>query len=132
MTLLKRKREDSEEGEPSYGKQILPIANLPNDFNEPPTDGMQYLFTVRCIHFFINYEMVVLTNMHFRRAARQLPDVVCVPNPFTTQDAPIVGPVASSPSCDQSGTRISHLPCEEWRKVFEYRFLNFQKVRCHL
>ena len=49
--LLKRKRdeleEDAEEDEPSYGKQILPVANLPDDFDEEPVDGMQYLFTVR-------------------------------------------------------------------------------------
>ena len=52
MLSIKRKHnelEDSEEDEPSYGKQILPIANLPDDFNEEPMDGSQYLFTVRCV-----------------------------------------------------------------------------------
>jgi hypothetical protein len=49
MSLLKRKHDevDSEDDEPSYGKQILPVANLPNDYDEEPMDGMQYLFTVR-------------------------------------------------------------------------------------
>lgn len=50
--LLKRKHDeldDSEEDESSYGKQILPVANLPDNFNEEPTDGMQYLFTVRYV-----------------------------------------------------------------------------------
>lgn len=51
MSSLKRKRaqcdaSDSED-EPSYGKQILPVANLPEDFNDEPMDGMQYLFMVR-------------------------------------------------------------------------------------
>ena len=49
---MKRKREeldDSDDDEPSYGKQILPVANLPEDFNEEPVDGMQYLFTVRYV-----------------------------------------------------------------------------------
>jgi len=45
----KRKRdelEDSDE-EPSPGRQILPVANLPEDFDGEPIDGSQYLFTVR-------------------------------------------------------------------------------------
>lgn len=29
------------------GRQVLPVANLPNDFDGEPVDGMQYLFTVR-------------------------------------------------------------------------------------
>lgn len=48
--LKKRKRddlEDSEDDEPLYGRQILPVANLPDDFDRPPADGMEYLFTVR-------------------------------------------------------------------------------------
>ena len=51
---MKRKREeldDSDDDEPAYGKQILPVANLPQDFDEEPVDGMQYLFTVRCVYF---------------------------------------------------------------------------------
>lgn len=50
MLSFKRKRdefEDSDDEEPAFGKQILPVANLPEDFNDEPTDGMQYLFTVR-------------------------------------------------------------------------------------
>ena len=35
--------------EPSkFGAQVLPVANLPDDFSGVPMDGMQYLFTVRC------------------------------------------------------------------------------------
>jgi len=46
----KRKREDdSDEDDMSYGRQILPVANLPSDFDGEPEDGMQYLFTVRCV-----------------------------------------------------------------------------------
>jgi hypothetical protein len=51
MTPGKRKRndfEDEDEDEPSYGRQILPVAELPDDFNDEPLDGMQYLFMVRC------------------------------------------------------------------------------------
>jgi len=49
--LLKRKHDelDDSEDESSYGKQILPVANLPDNFNQEPTDGMQYLFTVRYV-----------------------------------------------------------------------------------
>jgi hypothetical protein len=39
--------DDSEDEEPSYGRQILPVANLPEDFDGVPQDGLQYLFTVR-------------------------------------------------------------------------------------
>jgi hypothetical protein len=56
MAPLKRKRddlEDSEDDEPAYGRQILPVANLPDDFDRPPADGMEYLFTVRCVYLFI-------------------------------------------------------------------------------
>jgi len=52
MTPFKRKRdefEDSDDEEPSFGKQILPVANLPEDFNGEPADGLQYLFTVRYV-----------------------------------------------------------------------------------
>ncbi|GAV99012.1 proteophosphoglycan 5 [Lentinula edodes] len=50
MNNLKRKRGDSDDIEdenPSFGKQILPVANLPNTFDGIPGDGMEYLFTVR-------------------------------------------------------------------------------------
>jgi hypothetical protein len=46
----KRKRRDSDvdDDEYAYGfRQILPVANLPLDFDGEPMDGMQYLFTVR-------------------------------------------------------------------------------------
>jgi hypothetical protein len=47
---LKRKRDELEDSddEPSPGRQILPVANLPENFDGEPQDGMQYLFTVRC------------------------------------------------------------------------------------
>lgn len=50
MASYKRKREaldDSDEESPSYGKQILPVADLSDDFSGEPMDGMQYLFLVR-------------------------------------------------------------------------------------
>lgn len=51
MPPYKRKRDDydSDDEEPAFGKQILPVANLPEDFDAPPTDGLQYLFTVRYV-----------------------------------------------------------------------------------
>ena len=51
----KRKRsdlDDSDEEEPSLGKQVLPVANLPADFSGIPQDGLEYLFTVRCALYF--------------------------------------------------------------------------------
>jgi hypothetical protein len=52
----KRKREhvgggdDDDDDNTTYGlRQILPVASLPIDFDGEPTDGMQYLFTVRYV-----------------------------------------------------------------------------------
>jgi hypothetical protein len=51
----KRKRDvggDGHDGDDdtTYGlRQILPVANLPIDFDGEPMDGMQYLFTVRYV-----------------------------------------------------------------------------------
>ena len=48
----KRKRDefdDSDEEEPTLGKQVLPVANLPVDFDGVPLDGLQHLFTVRYV-----------------------------------------------------------------------------------
>ena len=48
---LKRKADDlddSDDEEPMLGRQVLPVANLPDNFDGVPMDGLQYLFTVRC------------------------------------------------------------------------------------
>jgi hypothetical protein len=57
--MAKRKRErvggsgdhgDDDDDDPTCGlRQILPVANLPIDFDGEPMDGLQYLFTVRYI-----------------------------------------------------------------------------------
>lgn len=50
MVAFKRKLDeidDSDSEEPAFGKQILPVADLPDDFDAEPQDGLQYLFTVR-------------------------------------------------------------------------------------
>ncbi|TFK55439.1 hypothetical protein OE88DRAFT_619696 [Heliocybe sulcata] len=99
---LKRKRqesEDSDDEEPSFGRQILPVANLPHNYNGPIEDGLQYLFTVR-------------------RDARRLPHVTRVVNPYEMPDVP--GPL-------KDDTPHPSLPSELWRTVFERRFRNFRK-----
>jgi hypothetical protein len=45
----KRKREEVEDDDLSFQKQILPVADLPDNFDAPPMDGMQYLFMVRWV-----------------------------------------------------------------------------------
>ena len=55
---LKRKishLEDSDDDEPSLGRQVLPVANLPNNFDGEPVDGLQYLFLVRYVVEFIDH-----------------------------------------------------------------------------
>ncbi|KAG6821549.1 hypothetical protein H0H93_000058 [Arthromyces matolae] len=109
MMSFKRKRdefEDSDDDEPSLGRQILPVANLPDNFNGEPEDGMQYLFTVR-------------------RDARNLPHVTRAANPYEEPQPPL------NLKAD-SRTLPEHisLPSEEWRSLFETRFKNFRKNAC--
>jgi len=47
MSKRKRDFDFDDDDEPSLGRQILPVANLPEDFSEEPADGMEYLFLVR-------------------------------------------------------------------------------------
>ncbi|KAJ3518077.1 hypothetical protein NLJ89_g95 [Agrocybe chaxingu] len=107
MLSHKRRREefdDEDEDEAAYGKQILPVANLPYNFDDEPMDGMQYLFTVR-------------------RDARQLPDIVRVPNPYEKLESLLD---VSTPD-GQTSSGSPCLPSEEWRGMFELRFQNFRK-----
>jgi len=94
---------DSDE-EPALGRQVLPVANLPHDFSGEPTDGLQYLFTVR-------------------RDARLLPHYTRVENPYDVKQEPVEVP-ATVP-----GTSTPHLalPSEEWREIFLQRFRNFRR-----
>ncbi|KAF8969470.1 survival motor neuron interacting protein 1-domain-containing protein [Flammula alnicola] len=109
MSSVKRKwedLEDSDEEEPAYGKQTLPVANLPEDFDEEPMDGMQYLFMVR-------------------RDARQLPSTVRAPNPYEKLEPN--SPITTESSNHQPLPDQLQLPSEEWRELFELRFQNFRK-----
>lgn len=49
MEAEDRGRVPSDDEPVVLGRQALPIARLPNDFNGDPMDGMQYLFTVRYV-----------------------------------------------------------------------------------
>ena len=52
-TVGKRNRDEYEnsddDNEHVLGKRVLPVANLPFDFDGVPEDGAQYLFTVRYV-----------------------------------------------------------------------------------
>ncbi|KAG6833939.1 hypothetical protein H0H87_007950 [Tephrocybe sp. NHM501043] len=105
MLSFKRKRDeydDSDDEEPAFGRQILPVANLPIDFSGEPMDGAQYLFTVR-------------------RDARQLPHVTRVVNPYEQEIPP------PPKTDDRVIPKHIALPSEEWRNIFENRFKNFRK-----
>jgi hypothetical protein len=107
MISLKRKWEDveydSDDDEPSFGKQTLPVANLPMDFDREPEDGLQYLFTVR-------------------RDARRLPHVTRVANPYELPE-PVPPPDLVQPDSSRS-----NLPSELWRSTFLTHFRNLRKV----
>ncbi|KAJ7180303.1 hypothetical protein C8R43DRAFT_972551 [Mycena crocata] len=101
----KRKRDDrdaSDEEDMSFGRQILPVANLPKDFDGTPEDGMQYLFTVR-------------------RDARHLPHVTRVQNPYELPERLPPPPSDILPAVHPA------LPSPEWRTLFETRLRNFRK-----
>ncbi|EIW61494.1 uncharacterized protein TRAVEDRAFT_69837 [Trametes versicolor FP-101664 SS1] len=115
----KRKYEeldDSDDEEPTLGRQVLPVANLPETFDGVPVDGLQYLFMVR-------------------RDARQLPHVTRVANPYDVPEDPSAAPL---PGSNGSTPRRDLLPSEEWRETFVRRFKNFRKnstqptVRVHI
>ncbi|KAF9464362.1 hypothetical protein BDZ94DRAFT_1256268 [Collybia nuda] len=92
----------SDDEEPSFGRQILPVANLPEDFNGIPCDGMQYLFTVR-------------------RDARNLPHITRAANPYETEI-----PQSSQGDIRDIPNYIA-LPSEAWRTILEIRFKNFRE-----
>jgi len=95
--------EESDEDEPSMGKQVLPVANLPAGFNGEPVDGLQYLFMVR-------------------RDARVLPNVTRADNPYEVKEEP-----RDEEEGLREATNADVLPSEEWRETFLHRFTNFRK-----
>ncbi|KAI0307188.1 hypothetical protein B0F90DRAFT_1686026 [Multifurca ochricompacta] len=110
----KRKREGEHVGggdgdDAPYGpRQILPVANLPIDFDSEPADGMQYLFTVR-------------------RNARRLPSVTRVANPYARISPPLAqSEVRASTETQGDVEPPSLLPSKEWRSEFERHFRNFR------
>ncbi|KAI9001354.1 hypothetical protein BD414DRAFT_505092 [Trametes punicea] len=109
MSLLAKRKfeelDDSDDEEPMLGRQVLPVANLPDTFNGVPMDGMQYLFTVR-------------------RDARLLPHVKRAANPYAVPD---VSPPAPLPGPSDARAHRNILPSEEWRETFLRRFKNFRK-----
>ncbi|RPD66756.1 hypothetical protein L226DRAFT_452149 [Lentinus tigrinus ALCF2SS1-7] len=108
---IKRKAEeleDSDDEEPMLGRQVLPVANLPDTFDGVPMDGMQYLFTVR-------------------RDARSLPHVTRVVNPYELPDVPAPSAEALAVGADSGPSHKAILPSEEWRETFLRRFKNFRK-----
>ncbi|KAI0751527.1 hypothetical protein C8Q80DRAFT_1157788 [Daedaleopsis nitida] len=106
---LKRKVDDLDDSdeEPMLGRQVLPVANLPDTFDGVPMDGMQYLFTVR-------------------RNARLLPRTTRVANPYEPPEVPYPPP-AQAPGLEADPRCKNILPSEEWRETFLRRFKNFRK-----
>ncbi|KAG6336542.1 hypothetical protein ID866_2564 [Astraeus odoratus] len=103
--LNKRKRDELDDSElsdePTPGRQILPVANLPEDFDGVPMDGMQYLFLVR-------------------RDARRLPHITRVRNPYEGPAVPIAQDTPRQSSSDV-------LPSEKWQTAFQLHFRNLRK-----
>jgi hypothetical protein len=103
----KRKRgddhsfDDESDDDMALPRQILPVANLAEDFDGEPVDGLEYLFTVR-------------------RDARKLPRITRVPNPYGLPE-PVEVENFEPPSSS------SVLPCSEWRQSFVFHFKNLRR-----
>ncbi|CCO31890.1 hypothetical protein BN14_05941 [Rhizoctonia solani AG-1 IB] len=103
----KRKRtqaDDEDEDVGLSGNQVLPIANLPNDFSGEPEDGMQYLFLVR-------------------RDAKSLPNTTRVFNPYASA-------IAQESLASTTAKKPPHpcIPSEDWRTEFEKAFRAFRET----
>ena len=130
----KRKRDEYEasddEGGHVLGKQVLPVAALPFDFDGVPEDGAQYLFTVRYVRILgLKQSMILVVLIECilcRRDASLLPHITRVDNPYAMPEAPV--DVASGPSTSHT-SRKPAVPSEEWRGVVEERFRNLKRVR---
>lgn len=137
VTSRKRKRkhvgggddDDDDDDDTTCGlRQILPVASLPLDFDGEPTDGMQYLFTVRYV-LSITLSRVSKTRWYDRRDARSLPDIKHVDNPYTLcPPRPAQPAIQPSSESTQNVEAPSPLPSKEWRTEFERRFRNFRGV----
>ena len=127
----KRKRKhagggDDDDDDATYGlRQILPVASLPIDFDGEPTDGMQYLFTVRYVPS-ITLLSVSETDNIYRRDARRLPNIKHVDNPYTP--LPVQSAIQPLSEPTKNVEAPSLLPSKEWRSKFEHRFRNFRGV----
>ncbi|CAL1701147.1 unnamed protein product [Somion occarium] len=96
--------DNSDDEEPSLGRQALPVAKLPNDFDGTPLDGLQYLFTVR-------------------RDSKLLPHVTRVPNPYEVEEKP----PTESVQTETISVGRDYLPSQEWQDLFLRRFKNFRQ-----
>ena len=130
----KRKRDEYEasddEGGHALGKQVLPVADLPFNFDGVPEDGAQYLFTVRYMRILRLEEhivfVVLIRSMPRRRDASLLPHITRVDNPYAIPEAP--ADVAPDPSTSHT-SRKPAVPSEEWRGIVQKRFRNLKRVR---
>ncbi|SCV72160.1 BQ2448_4854 [Microbotryum intermedium] len=97
-----RRGDDGSAPRGGNGSQVLPVADLPDDFDGVPEDGMQYLFTVR-------------------REAQKRPSINRVPNPYQV--------IEQGPSLTPSTPRARQLarPTEAWSSAFVTQFLQLRR-----
>lgn len=55
--------EDYPDDPPRVGCQVLPVADLPEDFAGEPQDGMQYLFTVRSVRLLLIFLLADILSL---------------------------------------------------------------------
>ncbi|KDE09276.1 hypothetical protein MVLG_00594 [Microbotryum lychnidis-dioicae p1A1 Lamole] len=97
-----RRGDDGSAPRGGNGSQVLPVADLPDDFDGVPEDGMQYLFTVR-------------------QEAQKRPSINRVPNPYQV--------IAQTPSPAQATPRVRQVgrPTEAWSSSFVTQFLQLRQ-----
>lgn len=119
-----RERDDAPRG--GNGSQVLPVAQLDEDFDGQPEDGSEYLFLVRRVPLRLPKIRKVQTRlMHIRfprREASQRAKITRAPNPYE-----VVETVGTS---SKETTRASaDRPDEAWRESFVRNFESARQVK---
>lgn len=100
------------------GSQVLPVAELDDDFAGDPEDGSQYLYLVRCVHRARLYGNE-LTSESRRREAASHARIHRVDNPYEVAEAAVQRAHTATPASR---------PSEAWRETFVRNFDAARKV----
>jgi len=124
FTPAPQSRDDSQAPRGGLGSQVLPVAELGDDFAGDPEDGSQYLFLVRCAPSAVleSWSRADPSRAPRRREAATHAKVVRVENPYAGSEA------ASTPVQAAPASR----PSAAWREAFVRNFEAARQVNSSL